>query len=283
MSQRIAISYALSLISPALAQSVGITYTSNEFRFWPRGLNRRLVKLGIVSRDKKFRSSVSLRRNSSDFSCFEQIFIKNDYSLSKLERWADIVAIYKKICERATPLILDLGGNIGLSSLYFAKNWPEAHIIVLEPDADNFAMLCQNVGGCPNIQPVRAAVADKDGFVRIANPESEAWSYRTQVADADAIDRIPAYSVESITALAPSGEYAPFYAKVDIEGFEKNLFSANTEWVERFPLITMELHDWMLPRQAASASFLRTISHLNRDFVQVGENMVSIANECLIP
>jgi hypothetical protein len=35
------------------------------------------------------------------------------------------------------PLILDLGANIGLATLYVAKNWPKAHIIAVEPNKAN--------------------------------------------------------------------------------------------------------------------------------------------------
>ena len=35
--------------------------------------------------------------------------------------------------------------------------------------------------------------------------------------------------------------------KIDIEGGESELFEKNIEWIEKFPLIIIELHDWMLP------------------------------------
>ena len=70
----------------------------------------------------------------------------------------------------------------------------------------------------------------------------------------------------------------PFIVKIDIEGFEKDLFSANTEWVERFKLLIIETHDWMFPTQANSNNFLKVISKHNRDFVHKGENIFSISN-----
>ena len=38
----------------------------------------------------------------------------------------------------------------------------------------------------------------------------------------------------------------PFIVKVDIEGFEADLFSANTQWVGRTPIIITELHNWLI-------------------------------------
>jgi hypothetical protein len=40
----------------------------------------------------------------------------------------------------------------------------------------------------------------------------------------------------------------------------------------------VELHDWMLPRTANSANFLKAVAARNRDFVFRGENVFSIRN-----
>ena len=78
--------------------------------------------------------------------------------------------------------------------------------------------------------------------------------------------------------LSDNIDLIPFIVKIDIEGFEKDLFSANTDWVEKFKLLIIETHDWMLPTQANSNNFLKVISMCNRDFVHKGENIFSISN-----
>jgi hypothetical protein len=57
------------------------------------------------------------------------------------------------------------------------------------------------------------------------------------------------------------------------------LFSGNTEWVARSPLIIVELHDWLLPKAKTSRPFLQCISQLDRDFIYHGEDVYSIAND----
>ena len=71
----------------------------------------------------------------------------------------------------------------------------------------------------------------------------------------------------------------PFIVKIDIEGGEDNLFSMNTNWVEEIPMVIIELHDWLLPKQKTSMNFLKTISELDRDFNIKGENIFSIKNK----
>jgi hypothetical protein len=57
------------------------------------------------------------------------------------------------------------------------------------------------------------------------------------------------------------------------------VFSENTEWIARTPLVIVELHDWLLPKAGTSRPFLQCISQLNRDFVSIGEDIYSIAND----
>ena len=45
-----------------------------------------------------------------------------------------------------------------------------------------------------------------------------------------------------------NNNYKLFIVKVDIEGFEQNLFLSNTNWIDNCMLIIIELHDWMIPK-----------------------------------
>ena len=50
--------------------------------------------------------------------------------------------------------ILDLGANIGFTSLQFARWFPEAEIFAFEPLPANFELLQHNVAGVGNITPI---------------------------------------------------------------------------------------------------------------------------------
>ena len=250
---------------------------ATEFSFRILRAKHGLHRIAISSRQGPFRHTVSLRRDTSDVSTFEQIFANTHYNHRRLTRAEEITRMYEAMTTDAQPLILDLGANVGLSPLYFAKNWPAAKVIAVEPDPQNFRLLCQNTAGVDNIVPVNAAVASEDGAVRISNPQEEAWGRQTEVAAPGGSESIPALSVASLMKLATE-RCRPFIAKIDIEGFESNLFSQNTSWVDLFPVLYIELHDWMLPGHGNSNNFLRVISQLPRDFILSGENVISIAN-----
>jgi hypothetical protein len=67
-----------------------------------------------------------------------------------------------------------------------------------------------------------------------------------------------------------------FIAKIDIEGFEDDLFSDNTRWVDDVEVIIIEPHDWLFPGTGTSRNFQRAISKRPFEVVISGENLVYI-------
>lgn len=253
---------------------------ATEFSFGWRPAKDNCHRIRIEARDGDFESTVMLRRDTSDIPTFEQVFAYNSFNLRHLPRWGAISAAYSHYDPNRKPLILDLGANIGLASLYFAKNWPNAEIVAIEPVSDNYQLMLQNLAGRRNVHPVHAAVACEDGIVRITNPGAEMWAYRTETTQEGNEGTVPAMSIASIMKLPQlGGESVPFIIKIDIEGFESNLFSKNTEWVASFPIIIIELHDWMADQRGSSRAFLQTIAKYDRDFFFRGENIFSLSRD----
>src|SRR5262249_29516951 len=73
--------------------------------------------------------------------------------------------IYHFEAQRADPLILDCGSNIGGSVLYFKHVYPQARIIAFEPDPDIFRYLQENVAQnrLSDVRLVQAALARQNG------------------------------------------------------------------------------------------------------------------------
>jgi FkbM family methyltransferase len=245
-----------------------------EFSFSPHlsRIDGRFVAVDVRARDSAFRATLRLRPDTTDIETFGQIFLYAHYRTHGFARHADIVAYYESC---TNPLILDLGANIGLSPLYFAKNWPRATIVGVEPDAGNYALFERNIAAQKNIIPVCGAVASRRSHAHIINPHESAWGYRTTIDDSNS-GGLPAIPVTEL--LDQHRECEPFICKIDIEGAEQELFSANTQWVERFPIVIIELHDWLFPARGSSANFLRVIAGMKRDFILSGENIFSISH-----
>jgi FkbM family methyltransferase len=273
----------VSLGARIAAMDLGLIDRSFQVFAYARGGDihcrvRRKSEAGKSTRWRKFR----IRRGTSDWSTFVQVFVLEDYRLARLARWAELKAIYERIvAEGRRPLIVDCGANIGLSAVYFEECFPKALIVALEPEASNFGVMRRTIGKSSRTICLNAAISSVDGRVEVEDPGLGHCGFRTtpsQSPNAGA-GTVESFSFQTVLEKAAAHDKVePFLAKIDIEGFEKELFASNTGWVDNFPVLVLELHDWMLPGTANSQNFLRTIASLDRDFVYYGENVFSIRN-----
>ena len=242
----------------------------------PSRLNRSYSSLLTVS-SPVCSSPIYLRRMGSDSAVFNQIFIKQQYvpQSSLHNTW-----LHQKFREAIqigrTPVILDLGANIGLAARWFESQFPEAVIYSVEPDANNFAILKNNVMGHSNIVPLHAAVWSHEGQLRVLNRGKEAWA--VQVAESDRAEpfRNNDESVQGLSISELLGQFhidQVFIVKIDVEGAETAIFSGNTDWLARTSALIIELHDRMFPFQHASVPLFRALSPRNFDFLTCGENL----------
>ncbi len=266
---------------------------AKEVVWWAYGLSRALATVfrrkksrfikwtpGIFSKqliyDRSQKSFITVQsRDDIDVAVVRQIFVDEDYAMESPGHAEALKKYYAKIFESGkTPLIIDCGGNTGMATKYFSQTYKGSAIVCIEPEEQNMSMARVN-NPSPGIQFMLAGIGHSDARADIVDPGQGNWAYRTETSDTGKTRII---SVNSILSDPAYANCTPFIIKIDIEGFEKNLFEKNTEWLDAFPLLIIELHDWMLPRQATSNNFLRAISERNRDFIYRNENVFSISN-----
>ncbi len=92
----------------------------------------------VVLNNKKSNLKIKLRKNTSDFHVFAEIFIKHDYKF--------LIENYQKISPQSPPeFIIDIGANIGCASLYFKQIYSSATIVSVEAEKNNFLSLEHNI------------------------------------------------------------------------------------------------------------------------------------------
>ncbi|MCW3474967.1 FkbM family methyltransferase [Limobrevibacterium gyesilva] len=228
-------------------------------------------------------ADVRMRAGTTDLAVFFQVFVALEYRLSNWGFWGALSQAYARIlADGKRPLIVDCGANIGLSSVYFRLLFPDALICAVEPEPGNDAALRANVAGL-GIEALNVAVHHRPAAVRMVDPGTGQWGFRTvETAAADAAVR--AVSVPEILALPAFAGAVPFLIKVDIEGFEAELFAADFGWIDLFPLLVIELHDWLLPGQASSRSFVQALAgSAPRDLLFRRESVFSVRSDMLRP
>jgi FkbM family methyltransferase len=146
---------------------------------------------------------------------------------------------------RPVKAILDLGGNVGYSVRFWQKQFPDAEIVVVEPDPKNYRQLRKNIeigGHAQWVQTIHALVGAKPGEAfldRSANCES---MLRMSEAEARGSIRIVKKTVPDLLKLFSHGNGRVDVLKCDIEGTEVELFADCRSWIDRIGYLTDELH-----------------------------------------
>jgi FkbM family methyltransferase len=222
----------------------------------------RLIKLAVPA----LRNPIWLRCGTSDEDTFFQIFVNAEYDVSGTKQWEWLTGRYDQILSRGlTPLIIDCGANIGLSSIWFSWRFPKSDIVAVEPDASNIALMRKNLQSYPAVQIVQGGVWDKKCRLSITNIRAEPWAFRVEENENGPIT---AYTIEEL-----SHGRDIFIAKIDIEGSERALFRSNDSWVSKSDMIAIEMHDWLHPGQGTSTNFLRRVARETFDILSTTQNL----------
>ena len=172
------------------------------------------------------------------------------------------------------PLIIDCGANIGASCAYFGIRYPDALVIGLELAPENAKLAKENTEKFMNDTVLNQAIGPKSKVVGYTNPDL--GTYDAFRVDENNVTDNPIPVVTMGEVLANNDGTVPFIAKIDIEGFEQQLFSESTGWMSEFELISVEIHDWMLPGQSISNSFVQAHASFKRDLYIHRDTLVSV-------
>jgi FkbM family methyltransferase len=214
----------------------------------------------------------SLRPGTTDAEVFRQVFTHREYDLSRLRRLDQVKALYDAILkEGREPLIIDAGANIGVASLWFAHQFPHARIIAVEPEPANAALCRKNVSNLEKVHVEEAAVGASPGHITLDNPAQKAWSPRSERST----EGIPIVTINDLVASVTGAEL--LIAKIDIEGFESDLFATNLQWLDSVRVVIVEIHDWMMPGRRTSFSLQRAMADRQFEMMISGENLVYVA------
>lgn len=226
-----------------------------------------------------------LRDTVSDHSIFWQCIVTKQYDINNFPQVQKLNKAYDRLLnEGKTPVIIDAGGNIGLASVWFHRQYPQSAIIPVEPEENNFELLKKNVEGMGDqVTPVLGGVTNERVEMRIVNTNAGSSAFELEkfnggsTGRADAANGIQGYSIENL--ISEVKDPALFIVKIDIEGGQNDLFSTNTEWVSKADLIILELDDWQFPWRATSTNFFRSLSQHRFDYLISGESIFAFRHE----
>lgn len=209
---------------------------------------------------------VHLRKGTTDFCVFRQVMVFEQYKIKKLPK-------------EDVRVIVDLGSNIGLSVLYFKARYPNATVIAVEPDQENYDLMIKNVAGVPGVQCLNNAIWNSSKVLGVFDSGGGEYSYLVKEESEEVKATVRSITINDIMEQFNLSKID--LLKIDIEGSEKELFSANYQsWLQNVDCIVIELHDWFRP--GCAAAFFRAISGRDYTFSYHGENITIVFDKAPI-
>jgi FkbM family methyltransferase len=174
-------------------------------------------------REVRLRDGVRIcyRLNKGDLHSIREIWFKNDYYLP---------------FANSPGLLLDLGANIGMASVWLARRYSFTRVIAVEPDPTNAALVRRNLelNGI-NGKVLEAAIGPMESM---AGFEFSEFSNMGRLSEGGT----PVKMISVATIIKEFGISRFALVKIDIEGGEQSLFDGATEWLGATEAIIMELH-----------------------------------------
>jgi FkbM family methyltransferase len=176
-----------------------------------------------------------LRPGTTDSAVLAQVVAKDEYG-------------FLSTLKLPTPdSILDAGANCGIATVLFAHFFPLAKIISVEASSANFEALNRNIEHLHRVRSVNAAIWDSRGNVSVnfGSRQGREWDNVVSSANMSAPAEINEILAVSISDMLHTFSLSKFdFLKIDIEGSEKRVFSADTKpWLSAASFIAVEIHD----------------------------------------
>ena len=168
--------------------------------------------------------------------------------------------------------IIDAGANCGMASVFLSTLFPDASVVAVEADEDNFLALKRNVRG-RHVLPVHAALWGRMANIsvqkhaRVGNGGGE-WAFSVSEAvtqqtggeqtGGEALLLLPALTMDAL--MERVGFPRIDLLKLDVEGAELEIFTGATveRWLPKVGMVVTELHGWIPGAAAAVHATMRS-------------------------
>lgn len=177
-----------------------------------------------------------LRPFSSDMQVYSQVILQKSYQ--------PVIDIYDQIFQTEPTQLIDLGANIGLTSIFFAERYKDINITAFEPFKENVEMVELNMEShnLKNYKIIEGGIWNKNTNLSLKRDfrDGKEWGINlVEKKDGE----IKGYDIQEF--LFGYTESIDFL-KIDIEGAEAYLFE-NEDYASGFlknvKCIAMEIHD----------------------------------------
>lgn len=200
-------------------------------------------KKNAIVRDHFFKYRIAAYDHFTINFLFNEVFISNEYYFQS---------------SNSQPLIIDCGGNIGMSVLYFKKLYPASRIIAFEANPHVFSLLADNVKSnkLENVELHNIALYDRDRELSFYIGDSIGTLVGSVVKERGGANEIMV-KAQKLSHYLGRLETVDLL-KIDVEGAEINIMNDLFEsgMMHKVKECIVEYHHNMEGQQASLAAFL---------------------------
>ena len=169
------------------------------------------------------------------------------YHLFKRQEYKPLIELIQGDNKVKGPFqILDIGGNIGLFSIYFHCFFPDSKFIIIEPFENNFNPMKSNIqqNGFINAELVFGGAWNKEAYLKTVKDFRDEKDWATRVVESEEQTEIKGFTI--IKLMEKFEHEFIDVLKIDVEGAEKYLFAdikEASEFLSKTKYIAIEIHD----------------------------------------
>lgn len=163
------------------------------------------------------------------------------------EREADIAAtLFVAFWGGTSRCVIDVGANIGLHTLLWARALPRSQVFAFEPAPKTFETLSKNVaqnGLGARIVPIQRAVGENQGEVDFYLTGDDAYNSMrdTKRKPVREVIRVPVGPLNDVTSTL--GALRVGLLKIDVEGLESSVIAGARDLIQRdTPVLFVEIY-----------------------------------------
>lgn len=182
---------------------------------------------------------LKIRNNVTDSAIVQCIFGANELLI-----FAPIIK------EFAPKYIVDAGAYAGYSSVWYARKYPDATVIAIEPEGSNYEILSENIRPYGNILGMKKALWPVQTSVHVRDMGTGDWGFKMEIEETNTTESVNTITVEQLLDQSPENKID--ILKIDIEGAEIDLLANTKEWEDKVSVIMIELHEWFAPGSIAA-------------------------------
>lgn len=215
--------------------------TINAYKMRLKRLVKRWLKEKLIPINRKLEGIVTLqyfgRQISYDPSTDigGRLFSSGEFEKNEMELCKEYIS--------ETSIVLDIGANIGLHSIYFSGLAKSGCVLSFEPSLATFSFLVSNVVNISNIVPINLAVSDEGKIADFYHTSDNAYSslMDTKRKEVVSVIKVPCMRVDDVVSGLRLDRVD--FVKIDVEGLEFSVLKGMIEVISRFkPVIFCEIY-----------------------------------------